>query len=1065
MIQLTLPWIKKYAGSDSRFKDGFMLYQKQQITDVSAGAKNSLHITSSQGDREPVQTFLSFYPDTGTFKKAKCSCHQHQPCEHVIGGLLYALYKKESLTEILAQSKSSQMYQAFESILTPELFPKEKRQLSLDLILQPRDVFSPVQNTSIQLKVNGHSTYVVKHIERFVMAVHEGKTYELTKAFVYSPEQYSFQRDDMVLIDLLYDFYKTRAHMMAGMNRQILTPTKASVQSFPATYVHRLMALLETRSFHLDYDGLYFRHQTVIQHPEVDFYLTDEGNGYHLSVNTYDVFFPITEDFDYVFYNNQIYNVQGREKEAFRLFNHYLTDKSMSVEESMLDDFVNKIKPVLELIGYMHMESSLQERFVSHPLQAKLYLDKKSATMTLRLDYHYGPYKFSRYPDLTDDMADGPLILRNLEKEQLIEGYIMAPESHRDDQGSLVFDSEDDLFYFIDQMLPKLQQHCEIFYSNDFRSTWLKSPKQLHTHLSYNMGNNLLELDFEMEDVSREELSALLMAVREKRRYYKLNDGSFFKIGDTLSHQFDALDHRFDLDAASSEGPFLQTGIANAFYMDQLFSTAPLRPSYGESFARIIHDMKDTRKESAVPESLDPILRDYQKTGFNWLTTLKRYGLGGILADDMGLGKTLQAIALILEKSGQGPTMVVAPTSLIYNWEEEIHRFAPNLSTRVIAGTKQLRHKAISSIEENDVVITSYGSLKRDLPIYERTFEHCIIDEAQHIKNPRSQNATAVKTLPAKHRFALTGTPIENSLTELWSIFDFILPDYLGSHSHFVKKFEAPIIKENDPESLERLTGLIQPFILRRLKEDVLSELPPKIETKVSVALNSHQKKLYQAYVQQARKDMDAFNVLPEGQRNMRVLSVLTRLRQLCCHPSLFIDDYGHGSSKLELLLELVHDSIESGHRVLVFSQFTSMLSLVQEAFQKQHIDYFYLDGSVPPIQRQQMVHDFNAGINEVFLISLKAGGTGLNLTGADVVIHYDPWWNPAVENQATDRAYRIGQKNRVQVYRLITTGTIEEKIYELQKRKTDLIDSVIRPGETFLSKLSAAELQSLLMD
>lgn len=1066
MIQLTLQWIKTYAGSDSRFRSGFMLHQKQAIKGVEAGSRNSLHLTIQTPDQGDFTTSLYFYPDTGTFRYAKCTCHETQPCRHVIGGLLYVLYKKEALTETLTQNKTNKMYDSFESLLVSPTVGIADRHLSLEVILSPRDVFSKVQTTSVQLKVTFHSTYMIKHIENFVIAVIEGKSYEIAKPLKYESSKFIFDQTDMAIIQLFYDYYKTRNHLMNGQNSQVLTPLKASIQTLPGTYVLRLLTILEDHHFNIDYDGLYFKNQHIEERVEIDFYLTEDSPMYHVSVNTYDVYFPMTDNYTYVYYNNMVCRLTPREKEAFKLFNHYFSEKVMDIAIDQLEDFINKVKPILELIGYLHMDNTLSKRLETYPLTAELYIDKKESDLFLTLNYIYGPYTFNRYPESPSDTPDERLIVHNLEKERQIEHLLTSPSHHFEETGHLVYDSEEELYYFIDQQLPKLQQLCAVFYSDDFKNTYLKSQKQLVTHVNYNPLGNLLELDFEMADVSKEELYQLLSAVKEKKHYYKLRDGSFFTITDDLTYQVDALDHRFDMDFNHQEGPLIATSMANAFYMDLLLSQGGPKTDYSENFQKIIQDIRQSdAADISIPPVVVHVLRDYQKTGFKWLTALKSYGLGGILADDMGLGKTIQAITLFLSSPSTLPSIVVAPTSLIYNWEEEIHKFAPDIQTRVVVGTKTVRHALIQDIQDKEIIITSYGSLKRDLPTYDLRFEHCIIDEAQHIKNPRSQNAQAVKSINAVHRFALTGTPIENTLTELWSIFDFILPDYLNSHEQFVKTYERPIIKDNDTDLLARLTQLIQPFILRRLKEDVLTELPPKIETKVSVELNNHQKKLYMAYVQQAKADVSAYKDLPDGQKNMKILSVLTRLRQLCCHPALFVSDYKHSSSKLELLLELIEESIEGGHRVLVFSQFTSMLGLIKETLDKQNIDYFYLDGSVPPIKRQQMVHDFNTGINEVFLISLKAGGTGLNLTGADVVIHYDPWWNPAVENQATDRAYRIGQRNRVQVYKLITTGTIEEKIYKLQQRKMNLIDDVIKPGETFLNKLSVNELQSLFLE
>lgn len=1063
MIQITLQSIKSYAGSDRRFRAGFLLHQKQNIHSVEPGPGNSLRIKAKEDDGTTYQMTIHFYGDTGTFRYAKCSCHQGQPCEHVIGGLLYVLYKKEALADQISQSVTSQMYTAFEGVLYTENRQSKKQSLGLEVILHPRSVLSKAQSTFVQLKVTAGSTYLIKNIEKFVTAVVEGKTVEITRFMNLGPEMYTISSIDKEVIFLLYDYYKTRQHLLEGSSSQVPVSLKASVQSLPSTYVYRLLNLLGDHPFNIDYDGLYFRNQQLEEQLEIDFYLTEEDNSYFLSVNTYDIFFSLTDDHHYVFYNNQIYRLGEVQANAFQLSCRYLEEKVIEIEAHHLQDFINKVMPVLQRIGFVHLDRTIQEQLVEDPMVATLYIEKVSDDLVVNLSYQYGGYKIDRFPEKELGLDEG-ILVHDLEKEKTIESLLlMGPHTIRED-GHLVYETEEGVYHFVDRQLPLLQNLCDVFYSEDFRHTYMGSTKALISKINYNMSGNLLELDFEMEDVSRGELMSLLMAVKEKKHYYKLQDGSFFTITDELSYQVEALEDRFDLNLSDTSRPLIEAGTVNALYLDQLFEQR-VEVDYSQSFRSMIQGLKKFDEvEVEVPKVVDTILRDYQKRGFKWLTTLKKYGFGGILADDMGLGKTLQAITLVLSSESTGPSIVVAPTSLIYNWEAEIHKFVPNAVTRVVAGSKTLRSALIEAIEDGDMVITSYGSLKRDLILYDEVkFDCCFIDEAQHIKNPRSQNARGVKALGARHKYALTGTPIENTLSELWSIFDFVLPGYLGSHEQFVKNFERPIIKDGDTEILKRLTQLIQPFILRRLKEDVLTELPPKIETKVSIELNSHQKKLYAAYIDQAKTEMTTYAGLPEGQKNMKILALLTRLRQLCCHPSLFVDDYHHGSAKMDLLQELIQDSVEAGHRVLVFSQFTMMLGLIKDMLDKHQEGYFYLDGSVPPMKRQQMVHDFNNGTNNVFLISLKAGGTGLNLTGADVVIHYDPWWNPSVEKQATDRAYRIGQRNRVQVYKLISAGTIEERIYELQEKKLQLIDNVISPGETFLDKLSVNELQSLI--
>jgi SNF2 family DNA or RNA helicase len=431
----------------------------------------------------------------------------------------------------------------------------------------------------------------------------------------------------------------------------------------------------------------------------------------------------------------------------------------------------------------------------------------------------------------------------------------------------------------------------------------------------------------------------------------------------------------------------------------------------------------------------------------------------------MGLGKTLQVLAFLLSCKGDPrPSLVVAPTSLVYNWQEEAARFTPDLRVLVVAGQPGERQAALNDPEPVDVIITSYGLLKRDIELYEQmNLKYCFLDEAQNVKNPQTLNAQAVKRIQADACFALTGTPIENSLTELWSIFDFILPGYFRSHASYVKRFEAPIAKQADSKALQELGRQIRPFVLRRMKQTVLKELPEKIESRLTAPMTPEQARIYAAWLLKARQEFEQ-EVDEHGfdKSRIKILAILTRLRQLCCHPSLFIENYTGGSGKMELLVDVVRDAVAANHRLLIFSQFTGLLALIKPMLDSLQVSWHYLDGSTSSQERMHLVNSFNRGDKDVFLISLKAGGAGLNLTGADMVVHCDPWWNPAVEDQATDRAYRIGQKNVVQVFKLVAKGTIEEKILMMQEHKRALIDSLIQPGESFIGKMTEAEIRDL---
>lgn len=411
--------------------------------------------------------------------------------------------------------------------------------------------------------------------------------------------------------------------------------------------------------------------------------------------------------------------------------------------------------------------------------------------------------------------------------------------------------------------------------------------------------------------------------------------------------------------------------------------------------------------------------------------------------------------------------MVVSPSSLSLNWQNEATKFADGLKTLVIRGTLAERKEKIKDIEKYDLVITSYDLLKRDIELYKEKdyqFKCVIADEAQYLKNSNTQNAKAIKQIKSETRYALTGTPIENSLAELWSIFDFIMPGYLFGYRKFKNTYETPIIKGEDEAAMSKLKMLIEPFVLRRNKKEVLKELPEKTVTVLDNEMGEEQRNIYLNYLLRAKQEIsEQIDLNGYESSRMQILAALTRLRQICCHPSLFIKDYNEGSSKLEQCMEIVQEAVNGGHKILLFSGYTSMFEIIEKELKQSNIKYFKLTGSTKVEERMKLVDEFNENPEiQVFLISLKAGGTGLNLTGADMVIHYDPWWNVSTENQATDRAYRIGQRNNVQVYKLITKNSIEEKIYKLQEKKAKLADEMLDTKTKFVSKLSKEEIMEL---
>ena len=485
-------------------------------------------------------------------------------------------------------------------------------------------------------------------------------------------------------------------------------------------------------------------------------------------------------------------------------------------------------------------------------------------------------------------------------------------------------------------------------------------------------------------------------------------------------------------------------------------------------FRNLVRDFKTVNdSDFQLPKELERVLRNYQKNGYRWLRTLEAFKFGGILADDMGLGKTLQVIAVLLaakQEGREGVSLVVAPASLVFNWGEELRRFAPELKFVLVTGTQGERRNKLEAYREADVLVTSYDLLKRDTELYEgKEFLYQIIDEAQYIKNHQTVAAKAVKVINSQIRYALTGTPIENRLSEIWSIFDYLMPGFLYKYEVFRRDFEAPIIKNQDEAAMERLKKMTSPFILRRLKRDVLKDLPDKIEKIHYVKFEKKQQELYDAQVVHMRQQIAGQDKAEFQKNKIQILAELTRLRQVCCDPSLCFENYKGGSAKLEACIELVERAAEGGHKILLFSQFVSMLEIIRQELAKRELSFYMISGETSKEKRLKLVKKFNEDDTRVFLISLKAGGVGLNLTGADVVIHYDPWWNLAVQNQATDRAHRIGQDKKVTVYQLIAKGSVEEKIRKIQESKKELLEEIVGGAAGQLGNMSREDFLELL--
>ncbi|MCD8364057.1 MAG: SNF2 family helicase [Lachnospiraceae bacterium] len=701
------------------------------------------------------------------------------------------------------------------------------------------------------------------------------------------------------------------------------------------------------------------------------------------------------------------------------------------------------------------------------------YLDAPEGDVTCGLRARYGEKEFSVLDNTTDARMARIEQYRDISSEQemllLIRQwmpYVIAETDELSCGGE-----EDRIYRMMAEGVNELLGLGEVRCTNRFRAR--QRIRRMKVSVGVSVSEGLLDLDITTEDVPRDELLDLLGSFREKKSYYRLKDGSYVDLEDQSVEMLSELMETMHLSPKEFVKGKMHLPLYRTLYLNRMLEENEGVYSDRDSrFREMVKGFKTVNDaDFDVPKSLSRVMRAYQKNGYKWLRTLEAWGFGGILADEMGLGKTLQMIAVMLagkEACAQRESalsLVVCPASLVFNWGEEFARFAPKLKVLPVVGTQGERRAKIASATDYDVLVTSYDLLKRDIDLYEDLrFDIEVIDEAQYIKNHTTAAAKAVKVVKSAHRFALTGTPIENRLSELWSIFDYLMPGFLYTYEVFRRDFETPIVKYQDELAMARLQKMTGPFILRRLKEDVLKDLPEKLEEVRYVRLDGAQQKLYDGQVLRMRKLIGGQNDEDFNKNKFAVLAQLTRLRQICCDPSLCFADYRAESAKVDACMELIGSAMDGGHRMLLFSQFTSMLDILKTRLTQEKIAYYTITGSTPKEERLRLVKEFNEGSVPVFLISLKAGGVGLNLTGANVVIHYDPWWNVAAQNQATDRAHRIGQTKKVTVYKLIAKDTVEEKILKLQETKRDLAAQVLSADAAGqLGSMSREELLDLL--
>lgn len=1052
-IKVTHKMIKDMCGTVA-FKRGDSFYQSNKVIfhkysddycEATVNGTEDFHVTIEKDSIGKLKTTCSC-PTLMNFQKS---------CQHVAAVLLaihdlhqhgispnYLHDKNKEITEDFMKifdhktKRTSGHQQHFEN----------RKVLDVQFILKPYLLQTNQHLFGIEINVE---QIKVQNIRAFLQDVKQGNSSVLSSGFIYDPNIQCFQHNTDEVIQLLIGLVeddKSQLNHLENISEGTLL--------IPPSNWDRLMKLLENVQATLENSRKPFE---VLNGPLPLLFTIEEkkGNDYQLTITGIEKMI-VMESYKCIIWGENLYKLEEKDFARVCELKNMLPHRDanyISIPNNQIDIFVNKIVPGLKKIGKVELNKKITRKIMKEPLIAKLYLDRVHNRLLAGLEFNYENVIIQ--PLESRDIPIGPMIIRDLDKEEEIL-QLMEESGFTKTEGGYYMQNEALEYEFLYHALPRLQPLVQIYATTSIRNRIVtkNAPKIRVKHKKDRM--NWLEFEFEMKGIADDQIREILEALEEKRKYYRLQDGSLLSLEtkemEELQRFLNEVPMQDDGYETSLDMPIMQ-GLKFLDMMDNRIFTVE------ESFRQFLDQLMDPSSlDIEVPKSLNHLLRDYQKAGYKWLKILANYGFGGVLADDMGLGKTVQSITYIVSvlssiRSQKLPVLIVCPSSLTYNWLHELMKFAPEVVAVVMDGKKLERENLQKDIKDVDVIITSYSLIRQDIRWYEdQKFHTVFFDEAQAFKNPVTQTARAVQRLHADHRFGLTGTPIENSLEELWSIYHIVFPQLfqgLREFSYLTKKAVA---------------RRVRPFLLRRIKEEVLAELPKKVESLESSDLLPEQKQLYAAYLAKLRhktlKHLDKDTI---RKNRIKILAGLTRLRQICCHPALFVEGYKGSSAKFEQLLKIIEDSKLSGRRVLIFSQFTKMLELIGKELIMRGHTYFYLDGHLPSDKRIEICDRFNNGERDLFLISLKAGGTGLNLSSADTVILYDLWWNPAVEEQASDRAHRFGQQNEVQVIKLIARGTIEEKMNELQDKKKELINDIVNTTVKESSTLTEEDIREIL--
>ncbi|WP_010239647.1 DEAD/DEAH box helicase [Clostridium arbusti] len=945
-------------------------------------------------------------------------------------------------TEFMCQHLTATAYKFLSSLHKKkyrqknEYKEKKKAEVAFDVKINCR-INKEDNNYEIEFLLGSEHKYLIADLKGFIDKYDNNKNIILNSQFTYKPKQHSICLKSRGGVDFIKEYIHKDKKAILG--KKLIIKGKD---------LRRFLEIVGEKKIQFKYNSIEYKVNIFKENLPLSFTLKEKGIYFALTTHK-KLPIPLNINRDVYFFKRHIYLPSVQQVKRYS----ELYSKFQKNNEILYNKTIGNYNNIILLLDNISSDITITEGVKKFGLSSlsyefRFYKEEENIYCSVYANYYKDKI------NILDCKENEKNIIRDIHEE---EKMLMKLEYYKliRRQNRMLFIGEDeDLFNIVAMEKTSKNSLGHVVLGKGLEYIKIYDSSSIGIDIQEN--NEGFKLNYDIGNIKGRELYNAFESYKTKNKFYKIRTGVFIDLQDEGVISFLNLIDTLQFKNQGESSLYIDKN--KAFYVYENLKNKSFRSFTGLDLLEDLEKELDYRahREIPLPKELRANLRQYQIDGFKWFENLNDLGFGGILADEMGLGKTVQTIAFLISEKGK-KALIITPTSLIYNWKDEIERFAPRLRVGVAHGNMTKQEKLINELQQYDVILTTYGTLRNNISIYEAVdFDHCIIDEAQNIKNPIAQSTMAVKRVKSKTKFALTGTPVENNLTELWSIFDFVMPGYLYSKEIFYEKFIF-----NNEEGLENLKLLIKPFILRRIKMEVIEDLPDKMEKKMLVEMTSAQKAIYNTYIRDIREKMKN-----NSEAKIEVFSYLTRLRQICLDPSLVIEEYKGGSGKVNLALQLIEKQIANNGKLLLFSQFTSVLNKIGHVLNEKGIEYFHIYGSTNPKERIKLVNEFNNGDKvKVFLISLKAGGTGLNLTSANLVIHFDPWWNPAVEDQATDRAHRIGQKNIVEVIKLVSRGTIEEKIILLQESKKQLIDSIITgelKNSNILNKLSKEELIQL---